>query len=195
MASKISGVVLVAIGFVVLSGCSGPSESPTSDPSPTASAPAVVEDAALPGLDGEWVATRTVVEGYDTTEQYTPGFVEDRLIQFSTDSCADACVGTVLSGATLDDRSSTDFEQAEVIEFEYAGLNDCLDVETGELLAAGGYEYTLSYELAVDETEGDSAAALSGTAVLEFLPTAAAVDAGCGNESSRVEYDVTAVRA
>lgn len=178
---------------LLLAGCSGtPVVEPTeSEAAETAPAEEVV---GIAELDGEWVATRVVVEGDASSEVYVEGFTEDRLLGFETGACDATCVGTVLSGVSLDGRSETTFEQSDsVITFQFEGLNDCLDLETGALLYTDGYEYVLEYELVVDSTDASEATGLSGTALNVYTATPEALAAGC-ETGGRIAYDVSAVR-
>jgi hypothetical protein len=189
----VAAVVLIAAASLV--GCTGtPSDMPTVAQETETSAPSA--SAELVALDGEWVATRTVTVGNDSSEVYTVGFSEQRLLGFETSTCDESCAGTVLSGVSLDGRSSAQFEQSDsVITFQFTGYNDCFDIETGALLLANGYEYLLVYQLGVDASEDSAATSLSGTALNLYTPTPDAIAAGCETDTGRIVYDVTVARA
>ena len=191
--NRTGSIAVILISTLLLAGCAGapPAEPSESGPAETTPPETVVD---LPELDGEWVATRTVVEGDASSEVYAVGYTEDRLLGFETSTCDETCAGTVQSGVTLDGRSETAFTQSgAVIAFQFEGLNDCLDLETGALLYTAGYQYVLEYELAVDSTDASGATGLSGTALNVYSATPEALAAGC-ETGGRITYDVRVVR-
>lgn len=194
MIRRASVAAIALAAALALGGCTGtPTDAPSVAPDPATSVPEA--SAELVALDGEWVATRTVTVGNDSSEVYTVGFSEERLLAFETSGCDESCVGTVLSGVSLDGRSSAQFEQSDAaITFQFTGFNDCLDTETGALLLTDGYEYLLVYQLAVDASEDSAATSLSGTALNLYTPTAEAIAAGCETDTGRIVYDVTVTR-
>jgi len=174
----------------------------------TGAAPTPAQNSAVttpqPSLAGEWVLTRTVTASDDTSdaERAVDATSTRFLLIEQTDCGALGCPGTVSSGAAIDARDSTEFEQVDGgLGYTFTGALNCLRQDGGAVLAVDAFTFSQTADLAVVETadlDGVlTATLLEGTISYTDTLTTSAMEQGCSRDPATVtvKYAVSARRA